>query len=200
MKRTPLLVVTGGIASGKSTIAAIIAEKGSLVDADRLAHGALEDPEFKKKLAAEFGAGVFTPSGKVSRRKLGRVVFGDKKKLGRFDRIIRPFVKNIISEEIKGRRGNRYIVLDAVLFFQYKFRLKADLVVAATAPEQVRLRRLMRRDGMSRKSAMERIERQRGYEKDWNRADMVIDTSTGRSAVRKTAERIRERFILERCS
>ena len=197
--KIPLIVVTGPIASGKSTVAKVMAESGGVyVDADMLAHEALDDPGFLAKLGEEFGPGVLGDNGKVSRLRLARTVFPDQKKLDRLNAIIRPYVKKLAREKLKElEKTSRYIVLDAVLFLQYKFRFKADLVVLTDAPEEVRIRRMMRRNGFDRKEAELRIERQKELFEDWEKAGVRLDTDIPLAEVRKEAARIRERFLEE---
>ncbi len=197
--KVPLIVVTGPIASGKSTVAKVMAEGGGVyVDADMLAHAALEDPGFIKKLGEEFGSEVMGDDGKVSRLRLAGTVFPDQKKLDRLNVIIRPYVKKLAREKLKElEQTSKYIVLDAVLFLQYRFRLKADLVVLTDAPEEVRIRRMMRRNGFDRKEAGLRIERQKDLFTDWEKAGVRLDTDIPLSGVRKEAERIRDEFLEE---
>lgn len=195
--RPPVVVVTGPIASGKTTVAEVLAGRGgTLLDCDSLAHRALADGNLKKRLVGEFGGGVLTPAGNVSRARLGRIVFSGDEKLAVLNRVIRPIVKKIISDEIRAQRGNaRYIVLDAVLYFQYKFRFKVDLVVRTAASEGTRVRRMMKRDELSRAEALMRIERQNELEDDWRRADVTVGTDGPESAVIRVAAKIRDDFL-----
>lgn len=197
--KVPLIVVTGPIASGKSTVARVIAEEGGVyVDADMLAHAALEEPGFIEKLGEEFGPEVMGDNGKVSRLRLAGAVFADQKKLDRLNVIIRPYVKKLARKKLKElAETSKYIVLDAVLFLQYKFRLKADLVILTDAPEEVRIRRMMRRNGFDRNEAELRIERQRGLFGEWEKAGVRLDTDVPLAEVRKEAARIRDEFLEE---
>jgi dephospho-CoA kinase len=197
--KIPLIVVTGPIASGKSTVAKVMAEGGgTYVDADMLAHEAFDDPGFVEILAEEFGPGVLGDDGNVSRLRLARTVFPDQKKLDRLNVIIRPYVKKLAREKLKElEKTSKYIVLDAVLFLQYKFRFRADLVVLTDAPEEVRIRRMMRRNGFDRKEAELRIERQKELFEDWEKAGVRLDTDIPLAEVRKEAARIRESFLEE---
>ncbi|MDD3642978.1 MAG: dephospho-CoA kinase [Candidatus Krumholzibacteria bacterium] len=193
---SPLIVVTGPIASGKSLVARVLAERGgALIDADELAHEAFEDPSFARSLRAAFGPGVLA-GDRVSRMRLAGVVFAEQRALDRLNRLIRPYVKRIVGERISSLRGQApYIVLDALLFFQYKFRFKPDLSVRTDAPEEVRVRRMMRRDGFTRAEALQRIERQRSLSRDWERADLKIDTDAPIGQVRAEAARLRDEFL-----
>jgi len=195
--RVPVIGVTGPIASGKSTVSRFIAEGGgALVDCDALGAKALEAADVRRKLVAAFGAGVLSPRGAVSRRALARIAFASDRNLDRLNRIVRPRLKKIITGEVLKRRVEAdYIVLDAVLLFQYKFKFKIDYAVVTKARLAKRLARIMRRDGISREEALGRIERQRRLADDWRKADAVVATDGPLARVRMDAGRIRNRFL-----
>jgi dephospho-CoA kinase len=195
--RVPVIGVTGPIASGKTTVAKVIAAAGgALVDCDALGARVLESPEVQSSIVAAFGPGVLGAGGAVSRRKLARVVFESDRNLDRLNRIVRAPLKRIITAEVLKRRARAsYIVLDAVLLFQYKFRFKVDYAVVTRASRAKRLARIMRRDGVSRSEALARIERQRKLESGWARADVSIATDGSLARVRSEAGRIRDRFL-----
>ena len=195
--RVPVIGVTGPIASGKTTVAKIIAGgEGALIDCDALGARALEAPEVRRKIVAAFGAGVLGAGGAVSRKKLARIVFASDRDLERLDRIVRAPLKRIITREVLKRRVRApYIVLDAVLLFQYKFRFKVDYAVVTRASRAKRVARIMRRDGVSRAEALARIERQSDLESGWAKADVSIATDRKLARVRSEAERVRDRFL-----
>jgi dephospho-CoA kinase len=198
--RRPVVVVTGGIATGKTTVAGIFADRGGVVlDCDEIGHEALEIDEVKKGIERVFGADVMTPSGKVSRARLGRVVFSDRRRLEELNAVIRPVLKDMIRDEVFAlRRTAGYIVLDAVLYFQYKFRFKVDLVVRTVASKETRSKRLVERDGMTRKEALERMERQEYLEKGWRMADVTVRTGVPMPRLRDRVSRLRDRFLASR--
>ena len=195
--RIPVIGVTGPIASGKTTVARFIAgDRGALVDCDALGARVLEAADVRKELVAAFGAIILGPGAAVSRSKLARVVFASDRNLERLNRIVRARLKRIISDEVLKRRvGADYIVLDAVLLFQYKFRFKVDYAVLTRASLATRITRVMRRDRISRVEALARVERQRKLEDGWARADVVLATDGSLERVRSEAERIRNRFL-----
>ena len=195
--RKPVMVVTGGIATGKTTVArALAARGGRVIDCDRIGHEALDSKDAKREVVRAFGEGILTPSGRISRKKLGRIVFEDESNLDLLNRTIRPFLRRMISAEVMHRRKSAdYIVLDAVLYFQYKFRFKADLVVRTIASKRVRLERLLKRDGMKRDEALDRIARQESLADEWRKADISIRTDRPVERVIENACRIRERFL-----
>jgi dephospho-CoA kinase len=197
--RRPVIAVTGGIGSGKTTVArAIAGSHGVLIDCDALGHRALDDPAVKRRLVRAFGRGILTPGGRVSPGRLAKLAFADARSLRRLNAAVRPRLRSIISAEVKRRAARaEYIVLDAVLYFQYRFRFKVDRVVATVAPLETRLRRIMRRDGFSRAEALQRITRQADLEPAWRRARTRIDTDRPPSAVERDARRIRDEVLGE---
>ncbi len=199
MESCPVIVVTGPIASGKTTVAKLIAaDDGAHLVADRLAHRAFEDDGLTSALRREFGDGIFGVDGEVKHSVLSRIVFGDAEAMARLNDIVRPVVTTIIEEEIDIKcRVASYIVLDAVLYFEYKFRFKAGMVVLVDAPPEIRLRRLMKRDGISADEARTRIAGQRYLEGGWAGADVTIDTSADLDSVKREAAAVRDRFIRE---
>lgn len=194
---TPVIVVTGPIASGKSTVAGVIAaDGGSLLDADKIANGVLEVEEVKERVLREFGSSVIDGSGAVSRGKLGDIVFSDPEKLKSLNNILYPYVKKKIDEEVLNIIGKvRYIVLDAVLFFQYKFNFKEDFVVVTKAAENVRIERLIKRDSIEEDEAEKRVEAQRPLYSDWEKGDAVINTFCSIEELKAVAEKIRNDFL-----
>ena len=195
--RTPIIVVTGGIASGKTTVAEVLAARGgALVDCDVLARRALALDDVKRRLVGAFGQRMLTRAGNISKARLRSVVFSDDARMEALNEIVRPHVTRIITEEIMRLRGAfPYIVLDAVLFFHYTFRFKVDLVVVTAAARRVRIARLMKRDGLTREEASRRMERQRYLEKHWRDADHTIRTEGARGEAVRAAERIRDLFL-----
>lgn len=194
--KAPIIVVTGPIGSGKTTVARVIAARGgTLVDCDELARDVLGVESVRERLVTRFGASILTRTGKISPARLGRTVFAGGDRLGSLNRIVRPAAKRLIRRTVSDLRPRvRYIVLDAVLFFQYKFSFKADLVVATLAPESLRLRRLVHGRGFTRADAMARIERQRQHYGEWKAADTAIMTDAPRRYVEREARRIRDAF------
>ena len=195
--RTPVIVVTGEIASGKTTVASVLAARGgALVDCDELARRALALGEVKRRLVRSFGTGILTGAGNISKARLSSVVFSDDERMAVLNGIVRPHVTRIITAEVMRLREEfPYIVLDAVLFFHYTFRFKVDLIVATEAARSVRIGRLVRRDGLTRDEAIRRMERQRYLEKHWRNADRTIRTEGARRAVMRAAEKIRDVFL-----
>jgi len=194
---TPIIAVTGAIASGKTTVAGVIAaDGGSLLNADNIANEVLEEKGVKEKIIREFGNRVIDGSGLISRRRLGDIVFYDYKKLKNLNRLIYPYVKRRIDEEVLNILSKaKYIVLDAVLYFQYKFDFKVDFVVVTKADENVRIERLINRDGIETAKAKKIIEAQRPLYDDWEAGNVIINTDCHIDKMKSIAEQIRNNIF-----
>ena len=197
MKNIPIIVVTGAIASGKSTVAKILAGKdGALINADQLAHKALETDDVIDSVRMEFGDRVITDSGTISRGALGSMVLKDREKMEKLNRIVEPAVTGIVTRAVEEAAEDAdYIVLDAVLFFKYTFQFREDLVIAAEASEETRIERLMQRDGLSREEAESRVKAQRYLYPGWEKCDIRIDTDRDLSELEAEAADMRNRIL-----
>jgi len=158
-----LIGVTGNVASGKSVVARHFQEKGcALVDADKVAHELYAtNTGLLRQLASEFGSEIMNPDGTLNRKRLGHEVFGDAEALMALDRIVHPHLLVALRERIfTARRVMNRAVLDAALIVEWGARREMDCLVLVTAPEEVRLRRLMERDGLSMDEASRGIRSQ----------------------------------------
>ena len=198
MRRPPVMAVTGAIASGKSLAAGVLASAGGrIIDCDSLAHRALDNGECRDEIVRAFGPAVLTGDGGISRENLAKIVFSCGEDLAALDRMIKPYVRRLIGEEVmRVRASSLYIVLDAVLFFEYKFRFKTDLTIRTYAPERIRLERMMKRDGFTLKEARMRLERQKYLEHGWSKADLEVRTDRSIESVKRRIERIRDDFLI----
>jgi dephospho-CoA kinase len=175
----PVHGLTGGIACGKSTVSRLLAERGAVViDADALAREvvALGTPGLAEVVAA-FGADVLRADGTLDRERLGARVFAEPEARARLNAITHPRIAQTSFERIAAAResGAPLVVYDAALLFESG---RGDLfrpVVVVTAPREVQLARLMRRDGLSAEAAAARIDSQMPVAEKAARADHVID-------------------------
>ncbi|MFJ2505194.1 dephospho-CoA kinase [Microbacterium sp. NPDC087592] len=178
----PLIALTGGIASGKSTIARRLAEHGAvIVDADQIVRD-VQAPgsPVLERIAETFGATVIDGDGALDRAALGAKVFGDPELLAQLNAIVHPAVR----EESQRRFDAAFTAdADAVVVYDVPLLVEArvddpwDLIVVAHAPAAVRLRRLTELRGMEEKAAQERIDAQVSDERRLAIADVVIDTA-----------------------
>jgi dephospho-CoA kinase len=146
-----ILGVVGGIGSGKSTVARMLAEAGcDAVDADAVAHEVLERPEIKDKVFGLFGPGVLGHGGDVDRRVLAARVFADRTKLDALNGIVHPPVRESILERVRAHRAGEdaragsprsVLVLDVSLLATSPLRDQCDALVFVEAGEEARQRR-----------------------------------------------------------
>jgi len=179
----PLLRVglTGGIATGKSTVGAALADLGAVVvDADSLVHQLLgAGGSAVAEILSRFGPQVGDESGGIDRAALGRIVFADAQARSRLESLLHPRVRSEANRrfEVAARdRGCRVAVFDAALLVETGAYREFDrLIVTRCAPE-TQLRRLMARDGLSSSQARARIAAQAPVERKTALADFIIDT------------------------
>lgn len=173
--------LTGGIATGKSSVAEILRQKGiPVLSADDLAHQAL-DPEAAAfpLVVAEFGKGILDPDGNIDRQRLGRIVFKDSEARRRLEAIIHPVVIDEIQTELirAGERGIKLMVVEVPLLFEAGMEDQFDYVWVVSAPARLQLQRLQERDGLSKAEAQERINSQWPLGLKEAKADAVIQNS-----------------------
>ncbi|MGD9116544.1 MAG: dephospho-CoA kinase [Dehalococcoidia bacterium] len=175
--------LTGGIASGKSTVAQFLKELGAVtIDADRVGHEIFrpESPAWREVVDA-FGRDILDAGGEIDRRKLGRLVFGDAKKLARLNQITHPRIYAEVKARIEEyrRRGEKVAVLEAPLLLESDGPSLADDVDeiwVTVAPEATVLKRLKDKTGNTEAHSKARIRSQMPTEARLKRADVVIDT------------------------
>ena len=171
--------LTGNIASGKSTVAQMFAERGAtIVDADRLAREAVEvgTPAFDA-IVARWGRGILAPDGSLDRALLRQIVFDQPEELEALNAIVHPEVGRLRDAEIAAARarGDRICVCDVPLLFERHLVEQFDRIVLVDAPRPVRLERLTRERGLTHTEAMKMIAAQMPAELKRARADFVID-------------------------
>ena len=157
--------VTGGIATGKSTLVAILARGGPsvVVDADALGHAVLLRPDVAQALAAEFGEEILDASGSVQRKVLGPRAFASDERLAALNRIVHPPLFDLVHETIDGcARGGwtGMVVFDAALLVEWDAGAWCDRVVAVLADPEFQAARLAARSGIAQDEARRRIARQ----------------------------------------
>ncbi len=177
----PLIALTGGIASGKSTIARRLAEHGAVVvDADQIVRDVQQPGSAVLQCIAEvFGTEVITPDGALDRAALGSRVFGDPEQLARLNAIVHPAVRAESQRRFEAAIDDdpsAVVVYDVPLLVEARVDDPWDLIVVAHAPAEVRRRRLVELRGLDERSARERIDAQVSDDERRAVADVVIDT------------------------
>ena len=174
-----LVGLTGNIASGKSTVAQLLSERGAtIIDADVLARRAVErGSRAFDAIAQRWGTSVLTPDGQLDRAALRRSVFGNPKELEALNQIVHPEVERLRESRIADARarGDRIVVCDIPLLFEKKMVDRFDKIVLVDAPRPLRLERLVVDRGLRETEAMDIIASQMPAELKRARADFVID-------------------------
>jgi dephospho-CoA kinase len=174
--------LTGGIGSGKSTVAAILEEQGAaILNADVVGHEAYQPgrPAYDD-IVAVFGPEVVAEDGTIDRKKLGPIVFGDPAKLARLNAITHPRIKEMMREKLTemAARGADFVVLEAALLFDAGWDDLTDEVWVTVVDAQTAARRTSERSGIPVEQVLERIQKaQMASDERARRSDVVIDTS-----------------------
>lgn len=178
---TYILGLTGGIASGKSTVSAYLAQNGALIiDADLIARQVVaKKSSGLKQIVAKFGEEILTASGELDRKKLGKLVFSNKDLLKALTDITGPLIRAEILREIQAAKKAqvKLVVLDIPLLFETGYQTLCDKVIVVTIPSKLQLERVMKRDNLSAAEARKRIANQLPASKRNELADVLIDNS-----------------------
>ncbi|MCE4024478.1 dephospho-CoA kinase [Microbacterium sp. Au-Mic1] len=198
----PLIALTGGIASGKSTIAAQLAAHGAVViDADRIVRD-VQAPgsPVLARIAAEFGTEMIQADGALDRARLGARVFGDADALGRLNAIVHPAVKAESQRrfaEALTADPSAVVVYDVPLLVEARVDDPWDLIVVADAPASEREDRLVRERGLDRDEARKRIASQVPDERRREIADVLVDTAGSLADTLRQADELWQRLQTE---
>ncbi|KZX40112.1 dephospho-CoA kinase [Pediococcus acidilactici] len=183
---TKILGLTGGIAMGKSTISNFLRDKGiPIVDADEIAHAVLEFKAVKVQLVKAFGTPILNEQKQVDRKQLGKIVFGESKKLGELNQIVQPVIRQEIIRQLKSFTTEPVVVLDAPVLFEQGYETLVDCIMVVSTTPAEQLRRLMERDHLTREDAQKRIDAQMAIEIKQKKADVTIDSSGSIEATQK---------------
>lgn len=180
----PMLLVglTGNIASGKSTVSAMLAERGAvIVDADLLAREAVRpgSPALTR-IVERWGNEVLEADGSLDRAALRHRVFGDSAELDALNAIVHPEVERLRNDRVAAARdaGACVVICDIPLLFEVHLAERFDAIVLVDAPRPLRLERLVRDRGLHEAEAMEMIAAQMPAELKRARSDYVVDNDT----------------------
>jgi len=170
------IALTGGIATGKSTVASLLGLSGlRIIDADTISHTILDlNADWVKE---HFGEEFVTPAGKVDRPALGKIVFADSAKRKQLEAFLHPLIREEIERQSEKQDSLEYpYLIDIPLFFEsQKYDIKDSVVVYT--PADIQLKRFMKRNGFSEEESKRRIASQMPIDEKKARATWVIDNS-----------------------
>jgi dephospho-CoA kinase len=182
--------LTGGIATGKSTVSAILKKAGAeIIDADRIAREVVKKglPAYRE-IVENFGETVLLSNGEINRSVLGDLIFNDPRKKQLLNRIVHPHVRRETNRQLKDMEKSSpdtIAVLDIPLLFETEMHKDLSEVIVVYAPEHIQVERLMKRDNISEADAVARVRSQMPIEEKKKRATIVIDNSGTMQDTRK---------------
>lgn len=172
--------LTGGIGTGKSTVAAVLQEQGApVLSADLVGHEVYLPGRPGYHEIIDAWPQVQAEDGTIDRKKLGAIVFGDPKELARLNSITHPRMKGMMREKLVEleKAGAAIAVLEAALLLEARWDDLAHEIWVTAAPPEIAARRVAQRSGLDEQQVMERIRSQMTTDERISRADHVIDTS-----------------------
>ncbi len=190
--------LTGGIGSGKSTVAGILKDLGAeLVDADRVGWEVYRaGTGGYRAVVDEFGEEVVGPDGEIDRKRLGSIVFGDSARMEALTGIVWPLIAGAVANRIaeETARGTSMLVVEAAVLFEAGWENLFDEVWVVTARKEMAVERLITRDGVTEESVRARMTAQIPDEERVRQASVVIDNGGDLTELRRFVESVwRER-------
>lgn len=175
-----LLGLTGSIATGKSTVSAMLQQRGAfIIDADQAARDVVEPgSEGLNRIVAHFGDEMLNDEGKLNRARLGTVIFQDPLKREELNRLLHPLIiqtMQLQTDAIRKRDQQALIIWDVPLLIEGNLTPYVEAVILVYVPREIQLERLMQRNSLSIREAMNRIEAQMDIEEKRKFADYIID-------------------------
>ncbi len=198
-----LVGLTGCVATGKSTVAKMFGQCGAVViDADKLAHEVVKPgkPAWHE-IVTTFGNTVLNPDRTLNRQALGAIVFGNRAKLRRLERIIHPRVEREqarLTRQASRNDPKAVVIYDVPLLFEVGIDKRVDTIIVVTADRATQIDRLKTRNGLSRADAIRRIKSQMPLSKKIRLANIVIDGTLPRRQVMQSIQRIYLDLLKER--
>jgi dephospho-CoA kinase len=195
-----IIGLTGGVATGKSSVARFLSERGiTVIDADTIAREAVfPGTSALQSILEEFGSGILLPDGTLDRKALGAVVFSDGEKRHLLERILHPAIKQLAEQKIRqaGQEGSRVVIYMAPLLIEAGASDRVDEIWVVSTTETVQIERLMARDNISREEAKRIIESQMPLAEKERFGRIVIDNSGTEEQTMRLLEEIMQKELV----
>ena len=186
--------LTGGIASGKSTVSAKLKDLGAyIIDVDVLARDVVSKGEIAyNRIVQSFGPDILLKTGEINRKKLGNIVFSDKKKLALLNSITDPEIISRVKDKIAELKaaGEKVIVVDAAILIEMGLYKYVDSVWVVVVDRETQIKRLMKRDKFDYEDSENRINSQFTNEVRKKYADVIIDNNRPFEEVERKIEEL----------
>ncbi|GED34569.1 dephospho-CoA kinase [Brevibacillus centrosporus] len=189
-----ILGLTGGIATGKSTVTGMLRERGiPVIDADQIAREVVEPgkPAYEA-IVRHFGREILLEDGQIDRKKLGEVVFSDETERQKLNAIVHPEVRRVMREEAEAAEagGAEIVFMDIPLLFESKLQHMVEKIAVVYAPADMQLARMIERDELEEEQAHKRLRAQFPIDQKKSEADFLIDNSASREETVKQVEQM----------
>lgn len=172
---TKIIGLTGGIGSGKTTIANLFAAAGIPVYiADDEARKITQSPEVLDEIKKIFGDSIFDDA-KLNREKLSKIVFNDPEKLKQLNAIIHPAVRKHFQDWVLNHKNAPFVIYEAAILFESGSYMNCDMILTVTAPIESRIQRVIQRDNSTREQVLNRINAQWNDDQRIAKSDFVIE-------------------------
>lgn len=186
------IAIVGNIASGKSTVENVLRKKGYKVfDSDIIAHEVLDD--LSEKILEAFKDYDISENGRISRKKLGALVFDDKNLKEKLENIVHPEIKDRLKKIFEENKLEKYIFVSIPLLFEVGWRNLFDKILFIYTEDKIRLNRLMQRNNFTKDEALARIKSQLPQEEKVKVSDFIINNNHSIDVLQKYIER----FIIQ---
>ncbi|ABR49263.1 dephospho-CoA kinase [Alkaliphilus metalliredigens QYMF] len=190
MSMKKIIGLTGGIATGKSTVSQILKNLGAIIiDADTVARQVAEKGEpVLQEIQRVFGTEMILKDGTLDRKKLGALVFNNHQAMQQLNEMIHPKIIEEIKKALnwyKNNRKNYVIIIDAALLIELRLTEMVDEVWVVAVSKEIQKKRLMKRNDLTEGAAINRIEMQMSIEEKMTHADQVIDNSGNQDDLKK---------------
>ncbi len=189
--------LTGGIASGKTTISDLFAQRGvPVIDTDVISRGLLEpgEPAFNQ-VRAHFGDEIIAADGRIQRSRLREIVFNDRREKSWLETMLHPLIYQRSLDTIRRHRRDAYVLVVIPLLFETNFQALVDRILVVDCPAAMQIERLTRRDGISVDLARKMIAQQLSNEDRIARAHDVIDNSHDGARLDAEVERLHRQYL-----
>jgi dephospho-CoA kinase len=182
--------LTGGIATGKSTVSAFLEQAGAvIVDADKIArHLVRKGQPAWQKIVDAFGLSILLPDGELDRSRLGEIIFNDPHQKRILNRIVHPEVGSetaVQLAEIEKNQPDSLVILDVPLLIESGMNAGLSEIIVVVIPEPLQIERLMHRDNLSQEQALARMRSQMPIDEKRKHATRLIDNSGSRENTRR---------------
>lgn len=189
--------VTGGIGSGKSTVAEVLQAQGAaVVDTDHIAH-ALTAPGGAaiSAIAAEFGAEFITPQGAMDRVRMRQLVFSDNSAKSRLEQILHPLIRQQVEQQLQQAQGCYTLLLVPLLVETGAYRQLLDRTLVVDLPETLQISRTMTRSGLSEAEVKAIMARQASRDERLQAADDIVSNDTDLKSLQQQLLTLHQRYV-----